>query len=101
MTMDKNDTPSTAPQAAAPAAPAAAPAAAAAPAGTPVAAPAKRRKALVAVGGVLAVGAIAWGAWYALVASRVERTDNAYVQGHVVQITPQVPGTVVAIHADD
>ena len=29
------------------------------------------------------------------------RTDNAYVQGNVVQITPQVGGTVVAINADD
>jgi membrane fusion protein (multidrug efflux system) len=101
MTMDKNDTPSSAPQAAGPTAGPAAPAAAAASAGTPVAAPATRRKALAAVGGVLAVGAIAWGAWYALVASRVEHTDNAYVQGHVVQITPQIPGTVIAIHADD
>ena len=30
-----------------------------------------------------------------------ESTDNAYVQGNVVQITPQVGGTVVAINADD
>ena len=76
-------------------------AAAAAPAGAAAAAPAARRKALAALGGVLAAGAIGWAAWYALVASRVEHTDNAYVQGHVVQITYQVPGTVVAIHADD
>src|SRR5262249_11454227 len=31
----------------------------------------------------------------------VESTDNAYVNGNVVQITPQVEGTVVAISADD
>ena len=30
-----------------------------------------------------------------------ESTDNAYVQGNVIQITPQIGGTVVAIHADD
>ena len=30
-----------------------------------------------------------------------ESTDNAYVQGNVVQLTPQVAGTVVAINADD
>jgi membrane fusion protein (multidrug efflux system) len=70
-------------------------------ASAPVAAPAARRKALAAIGGALLLGGIAWGAWYALVASRVEQTDNAYVQGHVVQITPQIPGTVIAIHADD
>ena len=28
-------------------------------------------------------------------------TDNAYVQGNVIQITPQVGGTVMAINADD
>ena len=30
-----------------------------------------------------------------------ESTDNAYVQGNVVQITPQIGGTVSAIQADD
>ncbi len=30
-----------------------------------------------------------------------ESTDNAYVQGNVVQITPQVAGTVIAIDTDD
>jgi membrane fusion protein (multidrug efflux system) len=30
-----------------------------------------------------------------------EETDNAYVQGNVVQITPQIAGTVVKIYADD
>ncbi len=28
-------------------------------------------------------------------------TDNAYVGGNIVQVTPQVGGTVVSIHADD
>ncbi|WP_284614554.1 HlyD family efflux transporter periplasmic adaptor subunit [Aquabacterium humicola] len=72
-----------------------------APIPAPVAAPATRRKALAAVGSVLTLGAIACAAWWWLIASRVEHTDNAYVQGHVVQITPQVNGTVVAIQADD
>jgi hypothetical protein len=36
-----------------------------------------------------------------LVASHYETTDNAYVQGNVIQITPQIGGTVLAIHADD
>ena len=30
-----------------------------------------------------------------------ETTDDAYVSGNVVQITPQISGTVVAIGADD
>ena len=34
------------------------------------------------------------GRWY-------ESTDDAYVQGNIIQITPQVEGTVVGIFADD
>ena len=89
----------------APAAPAAA-AAPAAPAATlaalaPVARPAVRRRALVLVaGGVLLAGA-AYALYWALALKQVESTDNAYVQGNVVQITAQVAGTVVAILADD
>src|SRR4029077_7702754 len=30
-----------------------------------------------------------------------QSTDDAYVSGNVVQITPQISGTVVAIGADD
>ncbi|MBG9387697.1 efflux RND transporter periplasmic adaptor subunit [Caenimonas aquaedulcis] len=61
----------------------------------------RRRKALtILAGGVLVIGA-AWGAYEWLVASHYESTDNAYVQGNVIQITPQVGGTVMAIYADD
>ena len=61
----------------------------------------RRRKGLTALAaGVLVVGA-AWGAYEFLVASHYESTDNAYVQGNVVQITPQIGGTVLAIYADD
>jgi len=42
-----------------------------------------------------------YGAYWALVLNHNESTDNAYVQGNVVQITSQVSGTVVAIRADD
>src|SRR5439155_13158853 len=61
----------------------------------------KRKKALSAVAAVVAVGGIAYGAYWALVLNHFESTDNAYVQGNVVQLTPQVGGTVVAINADD
>ncbi len=60
-----------------------------------------RKKALTAVTSVVIVGAIAYGAYWALVLNHFETTDNAYVQGNVVQLTPQVGGTVVAINADD
>ena len=49
----------------------------------------------------MALGAVAYGAYWALVLRHYESTDNAYVQGNVVQITPQVAGTVLAMLADD
>lgn len=61
----------------------------------------RRRKGLLVMTGALAVAGLAWGLYEWQVASRYESTDNAYVQGNVVQITPQIGGTVVAIHADD
>jgi len=60
-----------------------------------------RKKALTAVAAAVAVAGIAYGAYYALVLNHFESTDNAYVQGNVVQLTPQVGGTVLAINADD
>ncbi len=64
-------------------------------------APNPRKKALSAIAALVVLGGGAYGAYYALVANRYEHTDNAYVQANVVQITPQVGGTVVAIQADD
>jgi membrane fusion protein (multidrug efflux system) len=61
----------------------------------------KRRLWLSAVAAASVIAAGAYGAYYALVLSHYESTDNAYVQGNLVQITPQVAGTVVAIGADD
>jgi membrane fusion protein (multidrug efflux system) len=61
----------------------------------------KRRRALLTLGAVVVVAALSWGAYEWLVASHYESTDNAYVQGNVIQITPQIGGTVMAIMADD
>ena len=60
----------------------------------------RRKQALTAVSAVVLLGAV-WGAavWYS--GRHEESTDNAYVQGHLVQITPQIAGTVTAIAADD
>jgi membrane fusion protein (multidrug efflux system) len=61
----------------------------------------KRRRGLTALAVVVALAGIGWGVYEWLVASRYESTDNAYVQGNVIQITPQIAGTVMAIMADD
>src|SRR5215217_9147238 len=61
----------------------------------------KRRRALTALAAAVLVVGGSWGAYEYLVASHYESTDNAYVQGNIVQITPQIGGTVQAIYADD
>ena len=61
----------------------------------------KRRRALTALAAVVIVAGGGWGIYEWLVASHYEDTDNAYVSGNVIQITPQIGGTVMAIGADD
>jgi membrane fusion protein (multidrug efflux system) len=62
---------------------------------------AQRKKALTVLASVVVLGVVTWGIYDYLVASHYEATDNAYVQGHVIQITPQISGTVRVILADD
>jgi membrane fusion protein (multidrug efflux system) len=63
--------------------------------------PAKRRRALLIVAAVFILAGLAWFAlWFFVFSTRV-KTDNAYVGGNQVAISAQVPGTVVAILADD
>ncbi len=61
-----------------------------------------RRKLWLAIvaGLFLAIGA-GYGAYWATVLRNYQSTDDAYVNGNVVQITPQISGTVVSISADD
>ncbi|OZI32868.1 EmrA/EmrK family multidrug efflux transporter periplasmic adaptor subunit [Bordetella genomosp. 1] len=67
---------------------------------TPTTHPARKRLLLLATG-VFIVLALAYAIWWFLYGSHFESTDDAYVHGNLVQITPQVPGTVIAIEADD
>jgi len=86
---------------AAPAAAAAEPASVAAPAVKPRKPRAKRKIALLGVTLAVLLAGAAYGVYYWLYLSHYESTDNAYVQANVVQVTPQVSGTVIAINADD
>src|SRR5437773_3278495 len=62
---------------------------------------ATRKRWLAIVSGVFAALGLAYGAYWALALRYFQSTDDAYVSGNVVQITPQISGTVVAIGADD
>ncbi len=61
----------------------------------------KRQRLLLIAGAVFAVAGLAYAGYWAKYLRPFERTDDAYVQGNLVQITPQVAGTVVSVNADD
>ncbi len=74
-----------------------APAADAAPAPTP----GRRRRWLAMVAGVIVLLALGYAAYWYVVLRGTQSTDDAYVTGHVVQLTPQIAGQVVAIHGEE
>ncbi len=61
----------------------------------------KRKRALFILATVVVIAAVVWALYYFLVGRWHESTDDAYVQGNVVSITPQAVGTVVSIGADE
>ncbi|WP_176047969.1 HlyD family efflux transporter periplasmic adaptor subunit [Burkholderia sp. BCC1644] len=63
--------------------------------------PGKRKALLALVAASLGIAGAAYGAYYFLEARYHVETDDAYVNGNVVQITPQVSGTVIAVNADN
>jgi len=60
-----------------------------------------RRRNLLILALIVIVAGVGYGAWWLLVARYYQSTDDAYVSGDLVQITAEVPGTVVSLHADD
>jgi membrane fusion protein (multidrug efflux system) len=60
-----------------------------------------RRPALLLLAGVVLVGGLAWATYNFLFAGAHVATDDAYIGGDVAQVTSEVPGTVIALHADD
>jgi membrane fusion protein (multidrug efflux system) len=50
---------------------------------------------------VVLLGGVGFGAYWFFDGRYYESTDDAYVNGDVVQITSEVPGTVIALHVDD
>jgi membrane fusion protein (multidrug efflux system) len=58
----------------------------------------RRMRAAMVVGGVLAVAA---AAWYYLASRAYESTDNAFIEGNIVQVSPRVPGQVIRVLVTD
>jgi membrane fusion protein (multidrug efflux system) len=63
--------------------------------------PRKRKVWLLALLLLVVLGAIGVWGWYELYGRFNENTDDAYVNGNVVEITPLTTGTVISIGADD
>src|ERR1700733_11445201 len=63
--------------------------------------PAKRNRLLLFVTLAIVVIGVGYGGYWLTVLRWREATDDAYVNGNIVQITPQIAGTVVGINADD
>jgi membrane fusion protein, multidrug efflux system len=63
--------------------------------------PNRRWRWLGSLFGVTLTGVAVYALYWAQVLRFHQTTDDAYVGGNVVQITPQISGTVVAIGADD
>jgi membrane fusion protein (multidrug efflux system) len=67
----------------------------------PAATHSARKRWLAIVIGAFVLAGAAYGAYWAVELRNTESTDDAYVNGNVVQITPQVAGTVIGIASDD
>jgi len=61
----------------------------------------RRRLALIALTAVFILAGGAAAGWWWLDGRWRTSTDDAYVQGNLVQLTPQIAGIVVRINADD
>jgi membrane fusion protein (multidrug efflux system) len=56
-----------------------------------------RQRLFIGLGGLVAVAAILWGAWWLFIGSNYVSTDDAYVDASSAQITPQIDGTIAAV----
>src|ERR1700761_6403816 len=65
-----------------------------------VAAGSRRNRLIILVVGAVICG-LGYGAYWFFDARYFESTDDSYVNGDVVQVTSEVPGTVIGLHADD
>jgi membrane fusion protein, multidrug efflux system len=60
-----------------------------------------RRLSLWSLGAVVVLSGLGWGGYWFADGRYHESTDDAYVNGDVVQVTSEVPGTVIGLNVDD
>jgi membrane fusion protein, multidrug efflux system len=61
----------------------------------------KRKRGFLILGAVIAVAGVLYGTYWFFSARFYESTDDAYVASDVVQITSEIPGTVLGVRVDD
>jgi membrane fusion protein (multidrug efflux system) len=61
----------------------------------------KRKRGFLILGAVVIVSGVLFGAYWLFSARFYESTDDAYVASDVVQITSEIPGTVLGVRVDD
>jgi membrane fusion protein (multidrug efflux system) len=61
----------------------------------------KRKAVLAAITLAFIAAGVAYAAYYEIVLSKIQETDNAYVGGNLVNLSSQVTGNVIAIRADE
>jgi membrane fusion protein, multidrug efflux system len=62
---------------------------------------ATRRRALLSLALLVLIAAVVATAWWLSVGRYRASTEDAYVSGNIIELTPQVYGTVIAIRADE
>lgn len=61
----------------------------------------KRTRILMTIGAIFVLAGVVWFLLWLFVFSQREVTDDAYVSGNQVTVSAQIPGTVVAVMADN
>ncbi|MGF6484354.1 HlyD family efflux transporter periplasmic adaptor subunit [Paraburkholderia sp. JPY419] len=63
--------------------------------------PSSRKRLIALLGAAVVLAGAAYGGYYYTEGRYHQETDDAYVSGNLVQLTPQVTGTVIAVNTDD
>lgn len=71
------------------------------PEGIPPSRNGRRNRIVLTILGIFAVAGAAYAVYWGMAGQYVVSTDNAYVTGNLISVSPQITATVVTIYADD